>query len=179
MIESLTAWILAAMAMAWTLTSPIMGITPKPVAAAIAEASIEKPLFPGEDGPRRGAALMVGIARYESGFKADAKGDCKDKPPGWPGCGQKSNDSVPTSFCFMQVHFDDGVERVQGYTREELLTNPLSCARAGREIIRDSAKNSPKGEPLLQYAGRSREARTRFELAQKLFKVVPWQIRCD
>lgn len=177
MIESMTAYVLAAMAMAWTLTSPIMGITPKPIAVAIATASNEKPLFEGEDGPRRTAALMTAVARYETGFRQIA-GDCKDKPPGWPGCG-KEEGSKPTSWCFLQIHFGDGVERVQGYTSDELMADPLKCARAGREIMRDSAKNSPKGEPLLMYAGRSGPARLRFELAQKLFKLVPWTVRCD
>jgi hypothetical protein len=177
-MESMIAWILAAMAMSWSLTSPIMGIIPKPVAAAIATASLEKPLFVGEDGARRTAALMVAVARHESGFKADAKGDCKDKLPGWPGCGKDAS-STPTSFCFGQIHLPDGAKTVEGWTADELLTDPLKCARSMREILRGSVKNSPKSEPLLQYAGRSREAKVRFELAKKLFDVVPWMIRCD
>ena len=179
MIESLTAWGLATMLIAWSLTSSIVGITPKPVAAAIATASIEKPLYQGENGARETAALMIATARFESGFDAKAKGDCKDKPPGWPGCGKAGNDSVPTSFCFGQLHFAEGVKTVEGYTPEELLSDPLKCARAMREVLRASIKASPTSEPLLQYAGRSKEARTRFELAQKLFKMVPWNIRCD
>lgn len=120
---------------------------------------------------------MTAISRFESGNR-QIPGDCKDKPPGWPGCGKDAS-SHPTSFCFMQVHFADGVEKVEGYTPEELMADPLKCARAAREIIRKSLLASPKDEPLLQYAGRSSAARLRYELAQRLFKSVPWNIRCE
>lgn len=177
MIESLTAWVVAAMLVAWSLTSPIIGIAPRDIAKAIAQASDEKPLYQGDEGSRQTSALMTAISRYESGHR-QIPGDCKDKPPGWPGCGKDAS-SQPTSFCFMQVHFADGVEKVEGYTPEELLSDPLKCARAGREILRKSIKASPSSEPLLQYAGRSSAGRLRYELAQKLFKQVPWNIRCD
>jgi hypothetical protein len=178
MIESMTAYVLAMMALSWTLTSKLPGQTPKDVAVAIATASVEKPLFQDEDGPRQTAALMTAIARYESGFDPKAKGDCKDKPPGWPGCG-KEKGSEPTSFCFGQIHLVDGAKTVEGWTSDDLLADPLKCARSMREILRTSIKASPSKEPLLMYAGRSKEANTRFELAKKLFKLVPWTIRCD
>jgi hypothetical protein len=177
-MESLTVWVLAAMVTAWLHVGKLVGITPKDVAKAIATASTEKPLPFKDEADRRTAALITAVGVFESGYNNQAKGDCKDKPPGWPGCGKKENDSVATSFCFMQVHFPDGVERVKGYTKEELLADPLACARAGREIMRDSLAADPK-DPLKSYAGTSSQARRRFELAQKLFKDVPYTIRCD
>lgn len=189
---------LAAMAKAWALTSPVPGITPKPVAVAIEQASSEKPLFAASDGWKQTVDLMTAIARYESGFVADAKGDCKDKPAGWPGCGAtmpaleciddgpwlapftchvvtvRANEAEPTSFCFMQIHLPDGVKTAEGWSSDELLADPLKCARAGREIIRKSILASPAGQPLLQYAGRASAAALRFDLAKQLFKLVPW-----
>jgi len=175
------------MVTAWLSIGKLVGITPVDVALAIAQASIEKPLYEGPEGALRTASLLTAVGVYESGFDNKAKGDCKDKPPGWPGCG-KDNDSVPTSFCFLQVHFIDGVTKVKGYTPEELMADPINCARAGREIMRDSLlehkkriKENPEAvsEPLLQYAGTGTQARRRFELARKLFKDVPYSIRCD
>jgi hypothetical protein len=176
MIESMTAWVVAAMAMAWTLTSKIPGDTPKDIAAAIATASVEKPLFANEIGPRETASLMTGTARYESGFR-QVKGDCKGLPPGDPRCGKDG--TTPTSFCFMQVHLPDGAKTAEGWTGEDLMTDPLKCARAAREIMRLSIKVSPAGEPLNSYAGDPKKGDTRFQLAKKLLKLVPWMIRCD
>lgn len=177
MVEQLTAWTLKAMVAAWLSVGTIVGVTPKDIATAIAVASNEKPLeFEGGDNVRRTAALMTAVGVFESGYKQIA-GDCKDKPPGWPGCG-KEEGSIPTSFCFLQVHFGDGVERVKGYTPEELMRDPLACARAGREIMRDSLKAN-KNEPLFSYAGTAGPARKRYELAKKLYKNVEWIYRCD
>lgn len=53
------AYVISLMAKAWSLTSPIAGATPKPVADAISIASTEKPLFAGADGWRQTASLMV------------------------------------------------------------------------------------------------------------------------
>lgn len=176
-MESLAAWVKAAMIVAWLSIGKLVGITPKDVAEAISKASIERPLFEGEDGARRSAALMTAVGVFESGFNNQAKGDCKNRPPGWPGCG-KDTDSKPTSFCFGQVHFGDGVTKVKGYTPEELMADPLACARAMREILRDSML-ADKSEPLKSYAGTSGPARRRFDLAKKLFREVPFSIRCD
>lgn len=176
MIESMTAWVLAAMAMSWTLTSKIPGDTPKDIAVAIATAATEKPLFADETGPRETAALMTGTARYESGFH-QVKGDCKGLPPGDARCGKDG--TTPTSFCFMQVHLPDGAKTAEGWTAEDLMADPLKCARAAREIMRTSIKTSPAGSPLTGYAGDAKKGDTRFLLAKKLMKLVPWMVRCD
>jgi hypothetical protein len=191
-MQALTAWIMAAMALAWALTAKIpgkptpgeIGPVPKDIAEAIAKANIEHTLFSGSNGERQGAATMTGIARFESGFR-QVYGDCKDKPPGWPGCGKEPGARVgepngPQSFCFMQVHLPNGAKTAEGWTGEDLMADPLKCAQAAREIIRKSILASPAGKPLLQYAGRFREAETRWNLAQSLYKSVPpVPIKCD
>jgi hypothetical protein len=187
-MQALIAWILAAMAVAWSLTSKIPGPVPKDIAEAIAKSVIEKPLFSGGSGERQSASMMLGIARYESGFR-QAYGDCKGLPPGDADCGKDAKlrarglnpaDHPPQSFCFMQVHLPNGQKTAEGWTGEELMQDSLKCARAAREIIRQSIKTSPSGKPLLQYAGKAREAETRWELAQKLYKTVPEvPIKCD
>lgn len=194
MLEQLTIWTSKAMVAAWLSVGTLVGITPKDVRDAIATAALEKPLYDGPEGARQTASMMTAVGVFESGFNNQAKGDCKDKPPGWPGCGKAENDSKPTSFCFLQVHFIDGVERVKGYTPEELLASPLACARAGREIMRDSIKANAaekkrleelgkldewNDEPLKTYAGTTSPARRRWELAKKLFKTIEWTYRCE
>jgi hypothetical protein len=175
---TLEQWVLLAMAKAWAFDVHgvlqekfLPGSTPSDIAASIATANAEKPLFAGEEGPRMGASLMTSLGRFETGFRQVA-GDCKDKPPGWPGCGKEG--THPTSFCFLQIHFEDGQEKVEGYTREELMTDPLKCARAGREIIRQSLKESPADFPLLRYAGTKAAAKVRFDVAKRLFHEVPF-----
>lgn len=194
MLEQLQTYVGKAMVAAWLSIGPLVGITPKDVRDAIALGSNEKPLFEGPDGIRRTASLITAVGVFEGGYNNQAKGDCKDKPPGWPGCGKAENDSKPTSFCFLQVHFADGVERVKGYTPEELLASPIACVRAGREIMRDSLKANRtekdrleklgkldewSDEPLRTYAGTASPAHRRWELAKKLFKDVEWPYRCD
>lgn len=44
-------------------------------ARAIAEAAEREPIFDGDDGPERTAALLVALAWFESRFQADAIGD--------------------------------------------------------------------------------------------------------
>lgn len=173
MQQALTAWILAAMTLAWTLTSKLVGPTPSDIAAAIATASIEKPLFSGGDGARQGAALMVAISRFESGNR-QVPGDCHGLKPGDARCGKLDAEHAPTSFCFMQVHLPNGAKTAEGWTGAELLADPLKCARAAREIIRRSIKASPADVPLLQYAGTRRLAGQRFDLAKRLFREVPF-----
>jgi hypothetical protein len=175
-MAQLLAWVLLAMAVAWKLTSQLPGTTPKNVAEAIAQASYEKPLFKGMRADEHTASLMVAVARYESGFRQVA-GDCKGLKPGDLECGKPG--TTPTSFCFMQIHFPDGVDRVKGYTKEELMADPLACARAGREILRASILASPPGEPLRQYAGSARAAEIRFGLAKKLIASVEWTYQCE
>lgn len=165
-------YVVALMAKAWSLTSPIMGPTPHDIAEAIATACSEKPLFAGADGWRQSAALEAALSRYESGNR-QVPGDCKGLRPGDPQCG-KDPAHPPQSFCFLQVFLPNGQRTAEGWTGEELLRDPLKCARAGREIIRRSIVAGPPGEPLKVYAGSSRLGATRFNLAKQLYQLVPF-----
>jgi hypothetical protein len=160
--------VIAMMQLAWTLTSPIAGAAPEPVAKAIAAAATDKPLFAGPRGAEETAALMVAVARYESGFRQVA-GDCKGKPPGWSGCGKlEVAEHPPQSFCFAQIHLPGGARTAEGWSGDELMGDPTKCAVAMRELLRASIKVSPADVPLLRYAGTASAAKLRFSLARKL-----------
>lgn len=45
------------------------------IASAIADASNAHPIFPGEEGPKKTASILIAIARYESTFNPNALGD--------------------------------------------------------------------------------------------------------
>jgi hypothetical protein len=181
-MESLVVWILAAMATAWSLTSKLPGPVPKDIAQSIAKYALKKPIFKGESGARKTAALVIGTARYESGFRQVA-GDCKGLQPGDPRCGKDG--TTPSSFCYLQVFLPDGQKTKQGWTGDDLMKDIDKCTEAGIEIMRDSVSASPRDEngdatePLKNYAGDSAKGMTRFRLAKKLIAEVPYNIRCD
>lgn len=150
---TLEQWVLKTMVKAWLSIGTIVGITPKDVASAIAQASAEKPLFTGGGGARQTGALMTAIGVFESGFNNKAVGD------------------GGTSFCFGQIHLPDGAKTAEGWTADELMADPLKCARSMREILRRSIKISPVGYPLLHYAGTRKTATARFKLARELLSV--------
>lgn len=58
-----------------SLLSPVSDDRRTEMAAAISDASQEKPLFEGADGPRMTAALLVAVAWSESNFEPAAVGD--------------------------------------------------------------------------------------------------------
>lgn len=80
-------------------------------ADGIAEAAEEQPLFAGEEGPRRTAALLVSIGWFESRFDAGAVGDCdKGKPKSFATCRsfgmfqvERSNFIVPVEVVMSDV----------------------------------------------------------------------------
>lgn len=65
------------MSLTWWVWSCIVSLYPNvaqswDIADGIATASQESPLYDGDDGPARTAALLVAIARFESTFKVRA-----------------------------------------------------------------------------------------------------------
>lgn len=68
-------WVLAVMRAIQPHAPPLILNTYPETAEAIAEAATNDPLFPGEDGPVRTAAVLVAIAFYESNFDRTAIGD--------------------------------------------------------------------------------------------------------
>jgi hypothetical protein len=167
------AWILAAM----QFLLPRYMKPSQTIAQAIETAATESPVFKGEDGWKLTAATMIGVSYHESGFR-QLHGDCKGLPPGDPRCGKEG--TTPTSFCFMQVHLPDGARTKEGWTGEDLMTDPLKCARAGRNALLASIKESPVDEPLLRYAGGdTRMARTRWQAAKRLVHQLPYASAVD
>jgi hypothetical protein len=154
----LAAWVLAAMVS--LEASPPWAETYAETAEAIADVSLEAPLFPGEHGPLRTAALLTSLAWFESRFDPRAVGD------------------HGRSVCLVQVHASN--HAALGVTRDELLEDPRTCLRAGLEMIRRSfavCARRPLEERLGHYAaGKAgcdrglRESRHRVGLARRLAK---------
>lgn len=177
----LAAWVAKAALFASTHTSMIPG-PPVPLPAnfadAIANESIATPLFTGADGDRQTAALVTSLAWFEGGNNPAAIGDCKIPDPDtthWHPCVEAR---IPQSFCALQIHIPGG-KTVEGWTRTDLLTDPVKCVRAGLRIMKASITGDRSGTcPLCLYArGRdTSEARTlsghRMTLAHRLFAEV-------
>jgi hypothetical protein len=68
-------WVLAVMFKMQPTNAPGVLHSYAETSEAIAQASSEFPLFKGEDGPRKTAALLLAIAWYESRFNPTAIGD--------------------------------------------------------------------------------------------------------
>jgi soluble lytic murein transglycosylase-like protein len=152
----LAAWVLAAMVS--LEASPPWAGTYAETAEAIADVALEAPLFDGEAGPLRTAALLTSLAWFESRFDPRAVGD------------------HGRSVCLLQVHASN--HAALGVTRDELLDDPRTCLRAGVKMIRQSfavCARRPLLERLSHYAaggagcerGR-RESRHRVGLAIRL-----------
>lgn len=153
---TLAAWVLFAMSSIQP-KAPWIDTYPK-TADAIAKVSIDEPLFDGDDGPRRTAALFVSVAWFESTFNPKAEGDK----------GQ--------SVCLFQI----GVSNLKalGTTRQEILEDVEVCTRAARRMMKISfnvCRRRPFEEWLGHYAsggntcGGLKESRHRVEKAKWIF----------
>jgi transglycosylase-like protein with SLT domain len=171
-LEALTAWVLSWMI---HLLAPALAHNPceackkthhwetsyPETARAIAEVSLESPLFKGEDGPKRTAAVLVAWAMFESRFDPHAVGD---------------NGKALGMF---QVHAS-----TVPATPQENLFDPLEAARTARELLRRSSRICRKFDVLelggwyaaggegCQEAGR-KKSRHRMSLAMRLLKETP------
>ena len=133
----------------------------------------EEPLFKGEDGRRKTAALLVAVTYFESG--------------GWNkvvdfGIGPRGRGDGGTSHCLAQVRLSPGMSTRHGYSAEDLTFDRAKCFRAALAIARDSFRscgpNVPLDRKLAVYAsGRCdaglKESATRMKTAQRIFKTVP------
>lgn len=103
----------------------------------------EKPIFGGERGRARTAALLLAIAWHESGFARDV-----DLGPCYRG---RANDGARCDYgrahCLLQVHARDG-KTEEGWTPAELVADREKCFRAGMHLVLRSfaacRKNPPK-----------------------------------
>lgn len=99
-------------------------------AAAIARASVASPLYAGDDGPGRTAAVLVSIAWFESRFDPRAEGDRPRRADGSLG--------AATSFCAFQINAAN--LGWLGVTRERLLEDVDACVAAGLRMARVSLR---------------------------------------
>lgn len=147
MSESLSVWVL----------SLLVSMQPKApwrdtyerTAQAIAKVSIESPLFGGEDGPMRTAAIMSSVAWFESTLKPDAAGDCADRKAD----GTCKPGGTPRSFCLFQIH--ESNFSALGVTRAQIQSDVDTCARAAIRMMHASfsvCRDQPVEDRLGQYA---------------------------
>lgn len=87
----------------------------------------EEPLFGGADGKLRTAALLVGVARAESGFNKDVD----------LGLGVASRGDAGASWCILQINIGQG-RTVEGWTGKDLVKERKKCIRASLRAMRDS-----------------------------------------
>jgi len=131
-MSPLAAWILSLM-LSLQPSAPWSN-TFASTAAAIERAAILEPIFMT---PERTAAILVSLAWYESRFKQDAV------------------DPTRSSFCLLQL---DGTNiRGLGMTREEVLSNPDACLKAGMSVLRTSSwicRDHPFLDRLAYYSSR-------------------------
>lgn len=154
-------------------------------AAAIARQASASPVFDGSDGDSRSAAVLVGISRYESGFRIDAGGDCDATDPKTGLCA-KGHEKTASSLGLFQINRTNFYDL--GVTAAEMTSDPDIQARAALRMVKSSFRNCrhlPLPDRLSWYAaGRKActadggawgvsESRTRMRLALRLFAERP------
>lgn len=113
-------------------------------AEAFAEVALDTPLFSGESGPMRTAALFVSLSWFEGNFKQDAQGDCLKKDEK----GRCVSD--PQSLCTFQV----GVTHLAklGTSKEEILADIKVCTKSARSLLATSMRVCAR-RPQLEWLG--------------------------
>lgn len=111
----------------------------------------EKPVFGGEKGRARTAALLAAIAWHESGFARDV-----DIGPCYRG---RANDGARCDHgraaCLMQIHVNPDGRTLEGWTKEELFADRTKCFRAGLHLLQKSfasCKANPPKHRLAAFA---------------------------
>jgi hypothetical protein len=124
-------WILALM-LKVEPSSPFRATFDK-TAAAIARASDASPLFGGDHGGERTAALVVSVAWFEGRLNPRAEGDRTCKRYDGERCIERGE---PTSFCTMQIA--ESNFPALGVTREIVQGSIDSCIDAGLRMMKSS-----------------------------------------
>lgn len=169
-ISSVAAWVLRMMLVLQPEAVTPWADTYETTAAVFAEVAIRSPLFPGDNGAERTAALFTSVAWYEGRFDPKAKGDC----------GKKVNGKCvkpPQSVCMFQI----GISNLAALhvTQDELLSDVSKCTHAARVMMRlsfDKCKGLPTSDLLGHYAsggdtcGGIRESRHRMNTAAWIFE---------
>jgi hypothetical protein len=134
-ILAVTKWILTLM-LAIQPKAPWLATYEK-TADALATASVEHPLFEGEDG-RKTAAILMSLAWFEGNFKQDAQGDCGlGKTDAKTGMCVK--DARPHSFCTFQIN-ESNFTRF-GVKKADILSDINLCTRTALKIVQESFRN--------------------------------------
>lgn len=186
----LVAWILAAMTTkepnaAWKASYAT-------TAEAFAVVAEDSPLFGGDDGVKRTAALELAVTWFESTFAPDAVGDKTCVEYAWhgpvlgyawgfpyyaTGCARRGE---ARSFCLFQV--GESNFAFLGVTRDQIMADRETCARAGVTMLRVSmeiCKGRSSSDVLAHYAAGGatcpqegaavRDSRNRMGLAAQFF----------
>ncbi len=158
----MAAWILSLMLLLQPAKATPWADTYEATAHAIADASVQSPLFTGAHGAERTAALLVATGFFESRFRPDAIGD------------------HGRSLCMLQV--GESNLKALGVTREAMLTDLPTCLRAGLTMMKGSFSVC-RGRPIEEWLGHYTaggqgcrglvESRHRVGLALRLFRDHP------
>lgn len=147
-------------------------------AEVIAAVSDELPVYAGEEGPEKTAALLVSIGWFESHFRPDAKGDCDQVHPVTRMC---VTGSRAHSFCMFQIHETNFASLK--VTEAEVQGDLRICTRSALRLVRNSFRtcaSKPHENRLDQYttggsgclSPRHDEGRHRIRKADWLFDAI-------
>lgn len=142
---------------------------PDDVAAALVDEVLANPLTPTDAGIRTTLGIGTAVAWME--------GHNQLSPTGFNDGGQ--------SACWAQVYLPGGAKTAEGWTANELRTDPVKCAHVAVRLIKASVLASPTcdGCELVVYArGRDTEegrrlSRHRVALAKRLIREVPLEVQ--
>jgi hypothetical protein len=139
------------------------------IARSIAQVALdpnEEPVFGGELGRVRTAALLLSISYFESGWRNDVD----------LGLGGRARGDAGRSWCLMQVMVGNG-RTAEGWTGLDLVASRERCMRAGLHLVRRSTQ-ACRGRPVDQWlnayaSGRCEagvpESRARMSKAKRWF----------
>lgn len=116
-------------------------------AVAVAYDPGNDPLFGGDDGRARTAALMLSVAYHESGFRRDVDF----------GVGPNARGDSGQSWCLMQIRVGGG-RTIEGWSGRDLVRNRRHCFSSGLGAIRRSfiaCRNNSRYELLNAYTSGS------------------------
>lgn len=136
----LQAWILSVM-MAMQPEAPWKATYESTAQAIATEVLAGQALYKNDDG-RHTAAVFISLAWFESNFRPDAAGDCKEREAN----GMCKEGSRPHSFCAFQINESNFAWL--GVTQQQVMTDINVCTKAASKIIHKSFKVCSRGKDL-------------------------------
>jgi len=149
---------------AWGLTASLVASDgarklSSSILSAMADAALDNPVVSGDDGPRVTMGYEIAIAWFESANGTLLIGDGH------------------SSYCWGQVYLPNGAHTREGFSGDELVRDPLKCAKVVVRIVKTSIQAGPADCPMCFYArGRVTEearrlSRHRTDLIKRLLEV--------